>query len=63
MDDGGRFSSAVPGAAVLGFGVLAVLGLTVFWIVMAAAVLDFAVLRLSVPVRGMRGRRRRRWCW
>jgi hypothetical protein len=28
---------------------------------MAAAVLGFAVLRLGVPVRGMRGRRRCRW--
>jgi|UPI0002FF223B hypothetical protein len=65
-DDGGRFSPAAPGTAVLDFGVPAVLGVTVFGItvfsvVVAAAVLCFAVLRLGVPVRGMRGRRRRRW--
>jgi hypothetical protein len=49
MCDGGRFSPAVPGTAVLGFGVLGVV-----------AVVGFAALRLGVPVRRMRGRRRRR---
>ena len=57
-DDGGRFSPAAPGTAVLDFGVAPVLGVTVFsvtvfGVMVAAAVLGFAVLRLGVPVRGM----------